>query len=88
MHLRAIKKKRIEVSLYDSIGVDKEGNEITLVDVLNKISKELLMLPEMIIDSINETALNTIDDIIIEPGAFPPEIDDEYCDNVKKVVNI
>ncbi|MFA5881406.1 MAG: sigma-70 family RNA polymerase sigma factor, partial [Eubacteriales bacterium] len=25
---------RIEVSLYDSIGVDKEGNEITLIDVL------------------------------------------------------
>jgi len=24
----------IEVSLYDSIGVDKEGNEITLIDVL------------------------------------------------------
>ncbi|PKM45045.1 MAG: RNA polymerase sporulation sigma factor SigK [Firmicutes bacterium HGW-Firmicutes-8] len=34
MHLRAIKKNRIEVSLYDSIGVDKEGNEITLIDVL------------------------------------------------------
>ena len=34
MHLRAIKKKKIEVSLYDSIGVDKEGNEITLIDVL------------------------------------------------------
>lgn len=34
MHLRSIKKNRTEVSLYDSIGVDKEGNEITLVDVL------------------------------------------------------
>ncbi len=34
MHLRSIKKNRIEVSLYDSIGVDKEGNEIALVDVL------------------------------------------------------
>lgn len=34
MHLRAIKKNRQEVSLYDSIGIDKEGNEITLIDVL------------------------------------------------------
>ncbi len=34
MHLRAIKKNRVEISLYDSIGVDKEGNEITLIDVL------------------------------------------------------
>jgi len=34
MHLRAIKKNRVEISLYDSIGVDKEGNEISLIDVL------------------------------------------------------
>jgi RNA polymerase sporulation-specific sigma factor len=34
MHLRSIKKNRIEVSLFDPIGVDKEGNEITLQDVL------------------------------------------------------
>ncbi|MHB1418957.1 MAG: RNA polymerase sporulation sigma factor SigK [Bacillota bacterium] len=34
MHLRSIKKLRGEVSLYDPIGVDKEGNEITLMDVL------------------------------------------------------
>lgn len=34
MHLRSIKKLRGEVSLYDPIGVDKEGNEITLIDVL------------------------------------------------------
>ncbi|TDA70133.1 MAG: RNA polymerase sporulation sigma factor SigK [Clostridia bacterium] len=34
MHLRATKKYRGEVSLYDPIGVDKEGNEITLIDVL------------------------------------------------------
>ena len=34
MHLRTIKKNRQEVSLYDPIGIDKEGNEITLIDVL------------------------------------------------------
>ncbi len=34
MHLRATKKNKGEVSLYDPIGIDKEGNEITLSDVL------------------------------------------------------
>ncbi|WRO23158.1 RNA polymerase sporulation sigma factor SigK [Metallumcola ferriviriculae] len=34
MHLRSRKKIRGEVSLHDPIGVDKEGNEITLMDVL------------------------------------------------------
>lgn len=34
MHLRSTKRNRTEVSLYDPIGVDKEGNEITLIDVL------------------------------------------------------
>ncbi|KAB2951290.1 RNA polymerase sporulation sigma factor SigK [Heliorestis acidaminivorans] len=34
MHLRAMKKTRGEVSLHDPIGVDKEGNEITLIDIL------------------------------------------------------
>ncbi|MHB1041520.1 MAG: RNA polymerase sporulation sigma factor SigK [Eubacteriales bacterium] len=34
MHLRFMKKMRAEVSLYDPIGVDKEGNEIALIDIL------------------------------------------------------
>lgn len=34
MHLRASKKLRAEVSLYDPVGVDKEGNQIVLLDVL------------------------------------------------------
>jgi len=34
MHLRNIKKLKKEVSLYDPIGYDKEGNEISLIDVL------------------------------------------------------
>lgn len=34
MHLRSTRRARSEVSLYDPIGVDKEGNEITLIDVL------------------------------------------------------
>ncbi len=34
MHLRFMKKVRSEISLYDPIGTDKEGNEISLIDVL------------------------------------------------------
>jgi len=34
MHLRSTKRIRSEVSIYDPIGVDKEGNEISLLDIL------------------------------------------------------
>ncbi|MBO2520669.1 MAG: RNA polymerase sporulation sigma factor SigK [Clostridia bacterium] len=34
MHLRSTKKLRSEVLLHDPIGADKEGNEITLMDIL------------------------------------------------------
>lgn len=34
MHLRNIKKIKQEVSIYDPIGYDKEGNEISLIDIL------------------------------------------------------
>ncbi len=34
MHLRSTRRIRSEVSLYDPIGIDKEGNELTLIDVL------------------------------------------------------
>ncbi|MGI6491799.1 MAG: RNA polymerase sporulation sigma factor SigK [Peptococcaceae bacterium] len=39
MHLRYTKKMKSEVSLYDPIGVDKEGNEITLIDILGTPSE-------------------------------------------------
>ena len=34
MYLRTLKKSRGEVSMYDPIGTDKEGNSINLIDVL------------------------------------------------------
>jgi len=34
MHLRSLMKTRKDVSLHDPIGTDKEGNEITLIDIL------------------------------------------------------
>ncbi len=35
MHLRSTKRKRGEKSLQDPIGIDSEGNEITLMDILD-----------------------------------------------------
>ena len=35
MHLRSIKKNKNDLSIYDPIGTDKEGNEITLIDILD-----------------------------------------------------
>ena len=34
MHLRSTKKLSQEVSLNDALGQDKEGNEITFIDVI------------------------------------------------------
>lgn len=34
MHLRSLKKVKKDVSLHDPIGTDKEGNEISLIDIL------------------------------------------------------
>jgi RNA polymerase sporulation-specific sigma factor len=45
MFLRASKKSRGEVMLYDPIGVDKEGNEINLIDILYSDENEI---PEMV----------------------------------------
>ncbi|MGF7185392.1 RNA polymerase sporulation-specific sigma factor [Desulfitispora alkaliphila] len=46
MHLRAIKKARGEVSIYDPIGTDKDGNEITLIDVLGTDPNEVAEVVE------------------------------------------
>jgi RNA polymerase sporulation-specific sigma factor len=49
MHIRVITKRKTEVLLHDPIGTDKEGNEITLLDVLgtdtdilDEVDKKLL----------------------------------------------
>lgn len=52
MHLRFIKKVKAEVSLYDPIGVDKEGNEISLIDILGTD-------PEVVADTV-ETSFEKI----------------------------
>lgn len=41
MHLRSLKKTRKDVSLHDPIGTDKEGNEITLIDIFGTEADEV-----------------------------------------------
>ncbi len=44
MHLRSEKKKQREVSIHESIGTDKEGNSIQLIDVIEAESSDLAAL--------------------------------------------
>jgi len=50
MHLRSLKKTRKDVSLHDPIGTDKEGNEITLIDILGSDNDEVVDKVEMKIE--------------------------------------
>ncbi|MDF2523107.1 MAG: polymerase, sigma 27/28 subunit, RpsK/SigK, partial [Clostridiales bacterium] len=42
MHIRSAKKLQSEVSLHDPIGVDREGNEITLIDVIGNETESVV----------------------------------------------
>ncbi len=50
MHLRSLKKTRKDVSLHDAIGTDKEGNEITLIDILGSGADDLLVTVDLNIE--------------------------------------
>ncbi|WLV23638.1 RNA polymerase sporulation sigma factor SigK [Aciduricibacillus chroicocephali] len=42
MHLRSLKKQKKDVSLHDPIGHDKEGNEISLIDILEAETENII----------------------------------------------
>lgn len=50
MHLRATRKNKSELLLYDPIGADKEGNEITLIDVLGSQPDEVPLVVEEVVE--------------------------------------
>ncbi|KGX93544.1 RNA polymerase sigma 70 [Pontibacillus halophilus JSM 076056 = DSM 19796] len=62
MHLRALKKTKKDVSLHDPIGQDKEGNEISLIDVLKAENADVVekIQLNMEVEKINEY-LNILD---------------------------
>ncbi|KGX88955.1 RNA polymerase sporulation sigma factor SigK [Pontibacillus litoralis] len=47
MHLRASKKTKKDVSLQDPIGQDKEGNEISLIDILKAENADVVELIQL-----------------------------------------
>lgn len=51
MVLRAEKKRSREVSLYDPIGTDKEGNEIHLLDIIiaeeSEVSEQIILRADL-----------------------------------------
>lgn len=53
---------------------------------LSRIADESAVMPEFLIDSINELALDTVGDIIIEPGSAPPAIEEEDLELVRKLI--
>ena len=56
MHLRTTKRIRQEIKLYDPIGSDREGNEISLMDILSSDEDEVL----------DEVVLNMDRDLLAE----------------------
>ncbi|MUV39554.1 RNA polymerase sigma-K factor [Lentibacillus sp. JNUCC-1] len=42
MHLRALRKVKKDISLHDPIGEDKEGNEISLIDILEAENQDII----------------------------------------------
>lgn len=56
---------------------------------IKTIAESNITMPELLIDGINERAIATIGDIIIEPGTDSPIIaDSEYLEQVKKLLEV
>jgi chromosome segregation ATPase len=57
---------------------------------IKKIAEDNITMPELLIDSINECALDTIGDLLIEPGSdsIPLGIMEEYLMQLNKILNL
>ncbi len=64
MYIRANKKHRAVVSLSDAVGVDKDGNEITLMDILP--AKDDNMLEKVERDVVMERVIKAMDAVLSE----------------------
>lgn len=65
-------------------------DQVNMSGKIKEIAEENITMPELLIDFINQRALNTIGDLIIEPGneSISPKIPEEYLTIVKKVIEI
>lgn len=55
---------------------------------LARIAAENATMPELLIDSINEAAMDTIGDVIVEPGSAPPVVEEEDLEMVERMVQL
>ena len=53
---------------------------------IKQIAEANITMPNLLIDSINECANDTIGELIIEPGGEIPEVYQEHLINVKKMI--
>ncbi|MBD2122171.1 tellurite resistance TerB C-terminal domain-containing protein [Trichocoleus sp. FACHB-262] len=53
---------------------------------IKQIAEANIMMPELLIDSINERALDTVGDVVVEPSSNPPAIASEYLPAVKQLI--
>lgn len=77
---------RLVAFQYRALKTIFEGGNVS--QALNEIAEENALMPELLIDGINELALDTIGDVIIEPGSNPPAIEDEDLESVKKLIQL
>ena len=49
MHFRNNKKRSKDISINESVGFDKEGNEITIIDILKSPKPDLMLLDNPLI---------------------------------------
>ncbi len=69
----------IEIEILQAIAEQNNPNAL-----LKKIAQAEITMPELLIDGINELALSTINDLIIQPGSNPPIIaETEYIQNLR-----
>jgi len=71
----------IELEILRAIADQNNPNAL-----LKKIAQSEITMPELLIDGINELALATINDLIIQPGSNPPLIaETEYIQNLRQL---
>lgn len=51
MHLRAVKKTQNEISLYEPVGTDRDGNEIVMLDIINTDAPDFAAALDFTIES-------------------------------------
>jgi len=54
---------------------------------INRIAEANMTMPQFLIDSINQVALDTVGDIVIQPDSDPPAIEEEDLEMVRQVIS-